>query len=88
MDIRFGTWNVRSLHRARSLVTVSKELSKYKSDSVGVQEVRWDGGGTELAGEYTPFYRKMKENYELDTDFFLCIHSASRVQLRSYLIEK
>jgi hypothetical protein len=25
---------------------------------LGVQEVRWDGGGTEWAGEYTYFYGK------------------------------
>jgi hypothetical protein len=31
--------------------TVSKELSKYKLHLVGVQEVRWEGGGTEAAGE-------------------------------------
>jgi hypothetical protein len=36
-------------------MTVAKEISKYKLDLVGVQEVRWDGGGTELAGEYTFF---------------------------------
>jgi hypothetical protein len=36
MDVRFGTWNVRSLCRAGSLVTVS-ELSEHKSDFVGVQ---------------------------------------------------
>jgi exonuclease III len=29
---------------------------------VGVQEVRWDGGGTEPAGEYTFFYGKGNEN--------------------------
>jgi hypothetical protein len=40
MDIRFGTWNVRSLYRADSLVTVSKEPSEYKLDLVGVKEVR------------------------------------------------
>jgi hypothetical protein len=28
--MRFGTWNVRNLYRASSLVTVSKELSIYK----------------------------------------------------------
>jgi hypothetical protein len=50
MDIR--------LYRAGSLLTVSKELSKYKLDLVGVQEVRWEGGGTEQAGEYTFFYGK------------------------------
>jgi hypothetical protein len=39
-------------------MTVSKEPSKYKLDLVWMQEVRWDGGGTELAGEYTFFYGK------------------------------
>jgi hypothetical protein len=32
---------------------VGEEISKYRLDLVGVQEVRWDGGGTEPAGEYT-----------------------------------
>jgi exonuclease III len=50
MDLRFGTWNVRSMYRAVSLKTVAGEVSKYKLDLVGVQEVRWDGGGTEPAG--------------------------------------
>jgi hypothetical protein len=35
---------------------------------VGVQEVRWDGGGTEPAGEYTFFYGKENENYKLIID--------------------
>jgi hypothetical protein len=51
MDMRFGTWNVRSLYRAGSLVTVSRELFKYKLYLVGLQ-VRWEGGGTEPAGEH------------------------------------
>jgi hypothetical protein len=29
MDMRFGTWNVRSLYRAGSLRTVAEEFSKY-----------------------------------------------------------
>jgi hypothetical protein len=57
MDMRFGTWNVRSLYRAGSLKTVSRELAKYKLDLVGVQ-IRWEGGGTEPAGEYTFSYGK------------------------------
>jgi hypothetical protein len=55
MDMRFGLSNVRSLYRAVSLMTVSTELYKYKLYLVGVQEVRWEGGGTETAEEYTFF---------------------------------
>jgi hypothetical protein len=37
MDIRYGTWYVRSLYRAGSLRTVTEEVSKYNLDVVGVQ---------------------------------------------------
>jgi hypothetical protein len=30
IDTRFGTWNIRSLYRADSLMTVSRELSRYR----------------------------------------------------------
>jgi hypothetical protein len=56
MDMRFGTWNVRSMYRAGSLREVAEEISEYKLDLVGVQEDRWDGGGTERAGEYIFFW--------------------------------
>jgi exonuclease III len=69
--MRFGTWNVRSLFRAGSLKTVSRELARYKLDLVGVQDIRWDGGGTEPAGEYTIFYGRGNENHELGTGFFV-----------------
>jgi hypothetical protein len=52
-------------------VLISKELSKYKIDLVGVQEVRWEGSGTASAGEYTFIYRKGNENNELGTGFFV-----------------
>jgi hypothetical protein len=48
MDMRFGTWNVRIPYRVGSLRTVAEEISKYKSDLVGIQEVRWGGGGLNL----------------------------------------
>ena len=51
-DIVLGTWNVRSLYRAGSLTEVTRELARYKLHLVGVQEVRWDKGGTVTAGDY------------------------------------
>jgi exonuclease III len=56
MDMRFGTWNIRSLYRIGSLKTVARELGKHKVDLVAVQEVRWEKGGTERAEDYTFFY--------------------------------
>jgi exonuclease III len=53
MDMRFGTWNVRSLCRTGSLKAEARELVKCKVDLVGVQEVRWEKGGTERAEDYT-----------------------------------
>jgi exonuclease III len=56
MDMRFGTWNIRSFYRSDSLKTAVGELGKCKLDVVGVQEVRWEKGGTEQAEDYTVFY--------------------------------
>jgi len=44
--MRFGTWNARSLYKTGSITAASRELTRYKLDLVGVQEVRWDKGGT------------------------------------------
>jgi hypothetical protein len=55
-DVLLGTWNVRSLYRAGSLVAVARELATYKLDLVGVQEVRWDKEGTVKAGDFSFFY--------------------------------
>jgi hypothetical protein len=51
IDMRIGTWNVRSLYRAGSRMAVANEITKYKLDLVEVQEVRWDRGGTEPPGQ-------------------------------------
>jgi hypothetical protein len=59
------------LDRAGTLMIVSRELSKYKFDLLGVQKVRWEGEGTEPVGEYTLFYAKGNENYELGIGFFV-----------------
>jgi exonuclease III len=51
--MRFGTLNVRSLRKTGALKTVAREFGKRKLDLVGVQEVRWEKGGTERAEDCT-----------------------------------
>jgi hypothetical protein len=51
-----------------------------------MQEVRWEGGGTESVGEYAFFYGKRNENHELVIDFFVrkrIISAIKRVQFVS-----
>jgi exonuclease III len=73
MDMRFGTWNVQTLYGSGSSKTVSGELAKYKLDLVGVQEVRWDKGGTEPAGDLFPSMQMANGNadYHLGTGVFV-----------------
>jgi exonuclease III len=71
MDMRFGTWNIRSLYRIGSLKTVARELGQYKEDLVGVDEVRWEKGGTERAENYTFFYGERNGDHRLGAGFFV-----------------
>ena len=68
-DILLGTWNVRSLYRAGSLTAAASELARYKLDLVGVQEVRWDKGGTVRAGDYNFFCGKGNKMINWEQDF-------------------
>jgi exonuclease III len=88
MDMRFGTWNVRSMYRPGSLRVVGDEISKYKIDLVGVQEVRWDGGGTERASEYIFFYGNGNENHELGTGTFIHKRIISAVKKVEFISDR
>jgi exonuclease III len=68
------------------LKTVSGESAKYKLDFVGVQEVRWDKGGIEPAGDYTFFYGNGNDDHHLETCFFVhkrIISAVKRVEFVS-----
>jgi hypothetical protein len=53
-----------------------------------LQEVRWDGSGTEPAGEYTFFYAKGKENHELGTGFIIYKGITSAVKRAEFVSDR
>jgi hypothetical protein len=81
-------WNVRSLYRSGSLKTVSGESVKYKLDLVGVQEVRWDMGGTEPAANYAFFYGNENADHHLVTGFFVHKRIISEVKRVEFVSDR
>jgi exonuclease III len=88
MDMRFGAWNVSSLYRIGSLETVTREVGKYKLDLVGVQEVRWEKGGTERGEDYTFFYGQGNGDNWLGTGFFICKRTVSSVRRVEFISDR
>ena len=43
--LKLGTWNIRTLYQAGKLENVSKEMSRYNLEILGLTEVRWDNSG-------------------------------------------
>jgi len=86
--MRFGTWNIRNLYRSGSLTTAARELARYTLHLVGVQEVRWETGGTVKAGDYIFFYRKGNENHQSGTEFFVHHRVVSAVKRVEFVSDK
>jgi hypothetical protein len=70
------------------LKTVARALGKYKLDLVGVQEVRWEKGGTERAEDYTFFYGAGNVDNQLGTGFFVHKRIVSAVRRVEFVSDR
>jgi len=50
-------------------MAAARELARHKLDLLGVQEDRWDKGGTVRAGDYNFLYGKGNDTHQLEQDF-------------------
>jgi hypothetical protein len=79
--------NIRTLYRAGSLITVSREILKYRLDLVGVQEVRWDGLIFCIRHTLETQWEYNETIYQLTTDFKKAYDSVRREVLYNILVE-
>jgi hypothetical protein len=70
------------------LWVADRELSRYKLDLVGVQEVRWDKGETVRARDYNYFCGKGNENHQLETGYFVHHRIVSAVKRVGYVSDR
>jgi len=62
-------WNATILYRPGSFTAAARELARYKLDLLGVQEVRWDKGGTVRARDYIFFMEREMQIINWEDDF-------------------
>ena len=55
---------------------------------MGMQEVRWNKGGTARAGDYNFFYKKGNENRQLGTGYFVHHRIASAVKSVEFVSDR
>jgi hypothetical protein len=74
--------------RAGSLKAAARELARYKLDLVGVQQVRWDKGGTVRAEDSNFFYGKGNKNHQLGNGFFVYHSIVSAIKRVKFVSDK
>ncbi|KAI5739913.1 hypothetical protein M8J77_024939 [Diaphorina citri] len=62
-QLRFGTWNVRTLATPGASDILSEELKCYNMDIVALQEVRWPQSGKETTRHYQIYYSGNKDGF-------------------------
>jgi len=83
--MRFDTRIERSMCRLGSITTVATEIARSKLDLVGVEEVRWDKGGTVRAEGYNFFNGRGNENHQLGIGFFVRHKILSSVKREEFI---
>ena len=66
-------------------MAAARELTKYKFDLVGVQEVRWEKEDTVKAGYYSFFYGKGNKNHNLGTGYLYITELYQQLREKSLL---
>lgn len=61
-QLRFGTWNIRTLATPGASDILAEELNKYKMDVVALQETRWPFAGRINTEKYLIYYSGSDDN--------------------------